>query len=104
MAMDKYDVTDITKHLTPISTDETIPTVLKIYPNPMKSQANIIIVSHEVPVKLYIYDTYGREVAAIEGNSDSITLHRDNLGPGMYKLALESHQGTFFQKQILVVE
>lgn len=84
--------------------DDPMPMVLSIYPNPMKSEAKIIISNYEAPFKLYVYDIYGREVVAMEGNSNSITLQRDKFGPGMYKLALVTNQGTFFQKQILVVE
>ena len=84
--------------------DDPMPMVLSIYPNPMKSEAKIIISNSEVSVNLHIYDIYGREVVSMESNSNSIILQRDKLSSGMYKLALVTNQGTFFQKQILVVE
>jgi Secretion system C-terminal sorting domain len=84
--------------------EDPTPMVLSIYPNPMKSESKIIISNSEASVNLHVYDTYGREIVTMKSNSNSIVLQRDKLGPGMYKLALVTDQGTFFQKQILVVE
>lgn len=101
---DKYEITDTTHSLVLHSLKDKAPSVLSIYPNPMKSETKIIISNSEVSVNLNIYDTYGREVVTMKSNSNSLVLQRDKLGPGMYKLALVTDQGTFFQKQILVVE
>jgi len=98
------EIPDATDRLLIHDSDDLTPMVLSIYPNPMKSEAKIIISNIEVSVNLNVYDNYGREVVTMRSNSNSIVLQRDDLGPGMYKLALVTDQGTFIQKQILVVE
>jgi hypothetical protein len=79
------------------------PTVFSISPNPLKTKSEIVISNNSAPLKLLIYDTYGRKVQTKQTNNGRLTLQRGKLTSGMYMLVLETNQGILVQEQKLIV-
>ena len=86
------------------SRENSLPKVLSIYPNPLKSKSRIIISKHKLPVTLCVWDVYGREVRTVAVISSTVFLEKGKLVPGVYTLVLVTAEGSRGQKQTLLVE
>jgi hypothetical protein len=74
--------------------------IIKIQPNPFSSSITIDITGNDKPETIIIYDIFGRTVLTkqtdyIESlNTQHITLHTENLNPGIYYLRTKGNPET----------
>ncbi len=77
--------------------------ISSIYPNPLKTESEIIVSTSLYPVTLKIYDVYGKEVQKLSSNTNKFIVNKGNLSSGMYMLVLQTEQGAVLQEQKLMV-
>jgi hypothetical protein len=75
-----------------------------VYPNPMKTQATIIVSNIASPLVLKVYDMLGREITTMESNTNKFIFTKGNLNTGIYLLKILTLDQTLIQTQKLIIE
>jgi len=75
-----------------------------VYPNPMKTQATIIVSNIASPLVLKVYDMLGREITTMKSNSNKFIFTKGNLNTGIYLLKILTLDHTLIQTQKLIIE
>ena len=75
-----------------------------VYPNPMKTQATIIVSNISSPLVLKVYDMLGREITTMESNSNKFIFTKGNLNSGIYLLKILTEDQSLVQTQKLIIE
>ena len=77
---------------------------VSVYPNPMKTQATIIVSNIASPLVLKVYDMLGREITTMKSNSNKFIFTKGNLNTGIYLLKILTLDHTLIQTQKLIIE
>tara|TARA_R110000787_G_scaffold13189_4_gene41713 strand:- start:349 stop:3312 length:2964 start_codon:yes stop_codon:yes gene_type:complete len=75
-----------------------------VYPNPMKTEATIIVSNITSPIVLKVYDMLGREITTMESNTNKFIFTKGNLNTGIYLLKILTLDQTMIQTQKLIIE
>ena len=75
-----------------------------VYPNPMKTEATIIVSNIASPLVLKVYDMLGREITTMESNTNKFIFTKGNLNSGIYLLKILTLDQTMIQTQKLIIE
>ena len=75
-----------------------------VYPNPIKTQATIIVSNIASPLVLKVYDMLGREITTMKSNSNKFIFTKGNLNTGIYLLKILTLDHTLIQTQKLIIE
>jgi len=86
-----------------LGVDEFNSKIFSIFPNPLKTESEIIVSTSSYPITLEIYDVYGREVQKLTSSTNKFMVSKGSLSSGMYMLVLHTEQGSLVQEQKLIV-
>ena len=85
-------------------TQEQIPYLGTIYPNPSKSITCVPVFGDNQKIELFLTDIFGRIIKTIyEGNAtqSNYFIHANEMTAGIYFVVLKSEKGTSYQKLII---